>query len=82
MMRVTFWAPDIGALLQSPQPYTVPHQVPEDPRIIIEGEIGSPDEENVCWELIYWDSLQENLLQLPPVDMQVNPILLALLLPS
>jgi hypothetical protein len=27
-------------------------------------------------------SLQENLLQLPPVDMQANPILLPLLLPS
>jgi hypothetical protein len=27
-------------------------------------------------------ALQENLLQLPPVDMQVDPILLPLLLPS
>jgi hypothetical protein len=27
-------------------------------------------------------TLQENLLQLPPIDMQVNPILLPLLLPS
>jgi hypothetical protein len=28
------------------------------------------------------EALQENLLQLPPVDMQVNPILLPLLLPT